>query len=116
MAKNLCPVCLRSEGDLEPRKEKSEPREVSLASIQRAAARCSLCSFVQELLEQDKTTPKKDDSSYESAMVRVEDHGLRFTGQWQGALVVEVYKPRESPLLILDLSNYMSESKLTLCY
>jgi hypothetical protein len=108
MAKNLpvCPVCLRSEGDLHPSDGKSESREVSLASIHSAAVDCSLCSFVQKLLEQDETTPKKYDSSYESAMVRVEDDGLRFTGQWQGALVVEIYKPCKSRLLILNSETY----------
>lgn len=101
MARNLCPSCRRFEGDLRPGDGKSESREVSLASIQSTAENgCSLCSFVKQLLEQDNTTPKKGSSEYESAMVRVEDHGLRFTGQWQGALVIEVYQPRKSSLLI----------------
>ena len=104
MAKTVCPTCLRSEGDLHPGEGTSETREVSLASIQRTVERgCSLCSFVRQLLEQDETTPRKDGSEYESAMVRVEDDGLRFTGQWQGALVIEVHQPRKSPLLIPDL-------------
>ncbi|KAE9364539.1 HET-domain-containing protein [Stipitochalara longipes BDJ] len=40
-----------------------------------------------------------DRNEYEDAMVRVEDGGLRFTGQWQGALVVEVYDSAGQPKL-----------------
>ena len=109
-ASTLCPVCLRSAGDFQHGDENSEPREVSLASIQSAAASCSLCRFVQEQLEQDDTTPKKDDSSYEIAKVRVQDDGLRFTGQWQGALVVEIYKPCESPLLVSESGQNLLEA------
>jgi hypothetical protein len=105
MDKKICPTCYRSEGDLHPGGGKSESREVSLASIDSAAAAdCSLCFFVKELLARDKTTPenKKDDNSYESAKVRVDGNGLRFTGQWQGALVTEIYSPGKSALLILE--------------
>ena len=93
MAKNPCPSCHRSEGGLHARGGKSESREVSLASIHSAALSCNLCSFVQQLLARDVTTPKKDDISYESAKVQVDDDGRRFTGQWQGALVIEIYTP-----------------------
>lgn len=110
MAKNLCSVCLRSSGDFQHGDENSEPREVSLASIQSAAASCSLCGVVQEQLEHDDTTPKKDDSSYESAKVRVQDDGLRFTGQWQGALVVEIYKPCKSALRVLHRKSRLLET------
>ncbi len=92
----VCPICLRTEEDFQHGDEKSEPREVSLASIQSAAADCSLCCVVQEQLEKDATTPKKDDDSYAIAKVRVQDDGLRFTGQWDGALVVEIYQPCKS--------------------
>jgi hypothetical protein len=101
MAKIPCPTCHRSEGDLHPRVEKTESREVSLASIHNAALGCNLCSFVQQLLAQDLTTPNKCHSSYDSAKVRVDDDGLRFTGQWQGALVIEIYTPSKFHLLIL---------------
>jgi hypothetical protein len=97
MAKHICQVCLRVEGNLRPGQGKSESREVSLAAIQSAAEDCSLCSFVKGLIE-DGTTREMDRSEYEDAMVRVEDEGLRFTGQWQGALVVEVYEAGESSL------------------
>jgi hypothetical protein len=99
MAKYQCPICDRSEGDLRPGSGKSESREVSLASIHSAALSCKLCSFVQQVLARDVTTPKKDDGSYGSAKVRVDDDGLRFTGQWQGALVIEVYSPSKFHLL-----------------
>jgi hypothetical protein len=102
MAKYQCPTCHRSEGDLRPRSGKSESREVSLASIHSAALGCKLCSFVQQLLARDVTTPKKDDGSYSSAKMRVDDDGLRFTGQWQGALVIEIYAPSKFHLLILE--------------
>lgn len=101
MAKVPCPTCHRSEGNLHPGVGKSESREVSLASIHSAALGCNLCSFVQQLLSQDLTTPTKGDSSYDSAKVRVDDDGLRFTGQWQGALVIEIYAPGKFHLLIL---------------
>jgi len=94
MNKRICPTCFRSEGDLHPKGGKRESREVSLTSIDSAAAAdCNLCLFVKQLLARDKTTPenKKDDSSYQSAKVRVDDNSLRFTGQWQGALVIEIY-------------------------
>jgi len=45
-----------------------------------------------------------DRSEYEAAMVRVEDGGLRFTGQWQGALVVEVYDAGKSPLILRNVT------------
>lgn len=107
MAKAVCPICHRSEGDLHPGSGQSESREVSLANIQSAAEKgCSLCSFVKKLLEQDNTTPKKEESEYEDAVVRVEDDGLRFTGQWQGALVIEIYQPRKSPRFIRPSSNF----------
>jgi hypothetical protein len=106
----VCPVCLRSEGDFQHGDEQSEPREVILASIQSAAADCSLCCFVQEQLEKDATTPKKDDDSYAIAKVRVQDDGLRFTGQWQGALVVEIYQPCKS-LLISESKPYKRQRK-----
>ncbi len=102
MVKNLCPVCLRSPGNFQHGDENSDAREVSLASIQSAAASCSLCRVIQEQLELDDTTLREDDGSYESAKVRVQDDGLRFTGQWQGALVVEIYKPCKSPLLVSE--------------
>ena len=93
--KTLCPACLRAEGDLRPGQGRSESREISLVDFQSAAeAGCSLCSFVKNLIE-DETTRAMDRSEYEDAMVRVEDGGLRFTGQWQGALVVEVYDAGE---------------------
>ncbi len=99
MAKNPCPTCRRSDGDLRRRREDIESREVSLASIHSTALGCSLCYFVQQLLAQDLTTPKKDDGLYEVAKVRVEEDGLRFTGQWQGALVIELYSPSNFHLL-----------------
>ena len=99
MAQNPFSACLRSEGDLHPKGGKSESREVSLANFHIAALNCRLCSFVQQL---DVTTPKKDDSSYESAKVRVDDNGLRFTGQWQGALVIEIYPASKSHPLVLE--------------
>ena len=105
MDKKRCPTCYRFEGNLHPENGKSESREVSLASIDSAAAAdCSLCFFVKQLLARDKTTPenKKNDSSYESAKVRVDNNGLRFTGQWQGALVAEIYACGKFPLLIFE--------------
>jgi hypothetical protein len=123
MAKATCPTCHRSDGNVNPSLIKynrvfylfwqlltyillllpsglgtrnSKSHEVSLASIHNTAAVCKICSFIQESLACDVTTPNKDDISYESAMVRVDDEGLpglRITGQWQGALVVEIYKP-----------------------
>lgn len=101
MATIPCPTCHRSGGDLHPRVGKSKSREVSLASIQSAALGCNLCSFVKQLLAQHVMTPKKGDSSYESAKVRVDDDGLKFTGQWQGALVIEIYAPSKFRPLIL---------------
>ncbi len=88
---NVCPACLRAEGDLRPDEAISEKGEASLAIIQNAAEDgCKLCSFVKGMIEDD-TTRAMDRNEYEDAMVRVEDGGMRFTGQWQGALVVEVY-------------------------
>lgn len=92
MLEHICITCQRREGDLEPRPGKGESREVSLSSIHASATSCKLCKFVQELLERDATTPKVEDPSYQRAIVRVDEWGLRFTGQWQGALVIEVYK------------------------
>lgn len=129
MAASLCSTCHRFEGSLNPRpvvynivfypfwllvnyilqlsygNSNSESREVSLASIHSTATSCKVCSFVQESLARDKTTPKKIDSSYGNAKVRVEDDGLpglRFTGQWQGALVVEIYTPGRVYILISE--------------
>lgn len=93
MSKIVCPVCLRAEGDLQPGDGKSESREVSLASVQSAAASgCSICSFVNDLINEDESVRKMDEREYDTTMVRVEDDGLRFTGQWQGALVIEIFK------------------------
>lgn len=95
----LCPSCLRQDGDLHPISSSSDIREVSLTTIQSAAEECTLCFFVQYLLQKDETTPKTGESEYESARVRVEDGGLKFTGQWQGALVMEIYRAGEFALL-----------------
>jgi hypothetical protein len=42
--------------------------------------------------------------------VRVQDDGLRFTGQWQGALVVEIYKPCKSALRVLHRKSRLLET------
>ena len=103
-SKPLCPVCLRAEGDLSPVQGENESRrEVNLVAIQRAGeGGCNLCSFVKNLIE-DETTRAMDRSEYGDAMVRIEDGGLRFTGQWQGALVVEVYDAGEYLPLLYQL-------------
>jgi hypothetical protein len=43
------------------------------------------------------------DELYESAVVRVDEWGLRFTGQWQGALVIEIYKSGEFITMQIEL-------------
>ncbi len=92
MAGKICSTCQRCNGDVEPRFGASRSRDISLASLDASAASCEICGFVHNLLEQDMTTPNIGDSLYQSSMVRVDEDGLRFTGQWQGALVIEVYK------------------------
>lgn len=89
---NICSTCQRFDGDLEQRSGTSKSRDVSLSSLQASASSCKICTFVQTLLAQDITTPNIDNPLYPNSMVRVDENGLRFTGQWQGALVIEVYK------------------------
>jgi len=101
MAQNTCSTCRRSSVDLGPGHGLSGTHEVSLSSLHYSASSgCSLCAFVRELLAQDVTTPKADDMSYQSVKVRVDEWGLRFTGQWQGALVIEIYRPGRFPTLV----------------
>lgn len=92
MAEEICSTCRRCDGDLEPRSGEGESRDVSLLSIHASASSCKICAFVYTLIRQDTTTPNVDHEFYPSSMVRVDEGGLRFTGQWQGALVIEVYK------------------------
>jgi len=92
MAVTICPTCNRSRNDLEQRDETSQSREVSLSHLQDSSTSCRICGFVHSLLEHDLTTPKLDNPAYLTDKVRVENGGLKFTGQWQGALVTEIYK------------------------
>ena len=95
VSQNTCPTCQRIGGDLEPQQglAGSKTYDVSLSSLHDSASSCTVCAFVQNLLAQDPTTPGLDDSTHMTSMLRVDEWGLRFTGQWQGALVIEVYKP-----------------------
>lgn len=92
MGGDQCSTCHRRNGSPDPLTEPSEVRAVSLRSLDGSALTCEICAFVQEVLSLDPTTPEKTDESYESSTLKVEDGGLRFTGQWQGALVIEIYK------------------------
>ncbi|KAH7418998.1 heterokaryon incompatibility protein-domain-containing protein [Cadophora sp. MPI-SDFR-AT-0126] len=87
-----CSTCHRQNASLEPLAEPNEAREVSLRSLHGSALTCKICAFVQGILSLDPTTPRKIDDLYETSRIKVECGGLRFTGQWQGALVIEVYK------------------------
>jgi hypothetical protein len=95
MDQTICSTCQRSGGDLAPEHGVVKTRDVSLSGFHHSAVGCSLCAFVQKLLAEDPTTPLLGDPEYEYSMIRVDEWGLRFTGQWQGALVVELYKPGE---------------------
>jgi hypothetical protein len=111
--KNLCPACLRAKGDLRPDEAISERGEVSLAWIQNAAEDgCKLCYFVKGMIEDD-TTQAMDRNEHEDAMVRVEDGGMRFTGQWQGALVVEVYDAGKPQLSLHKIQIRMLGGNVT---
>ncbi|KAG4441388.1 hypothetical protein IFR05_003145 [Cadophora sp. M221] len=95
----LCSTCGRHDSSLEPVDNPSESREVCLRSLHASTLTCKICAFVQEVLSLDPTTPNVVDESYDSARIKVDDGGLRFTGQWQGAMVIEVYQAGTQPNL-----------------
>jgi hypothetical protein len=82
--------------------------DVSLSSIRSSALTCDICSFVQKLLDKDEKTPKEGDACYESAKLRVEDRGMKFTGQWHGALVIDMLGK------FLHLSDHIIDLKETM--
>lgn len=91
----VCPTCRKVDGDLEPKQgpANTKTHEIDLSSLNSSASICTICAFVQDLIAQDPTTPRTNDPVYNSSTVRVNVWGLRFTGQWQGSLVIEVFEP-----------------------
>lgn len=93
MANHFCSSCKTFGGRLETRDEELGSYEVTLATIHKAAliSCCRVCGFVKDVLAKDTTTPKVGEALYRDARVKVNEGGLIFTGQWQGALVTEIY-------------------------
>jgi hypothetical protein len=58
--------------------------------FRRSALNCESCGFIAALLDEEGTTPMDED---QTATIRVDNGGRRFTGQWHGALVTELYEP-----------------------